>query len=347
MTDIQICNLALARLGDSRITALTDATAQAQYCSLFYTQTVEELQAEYDWQFCRKQIDLGNSTTAPFSGYNVEYSLPSDFLRVLRFGGVDASENFGVWEIVANKITTNISSQNQIVAVLDYIAAVTDPAKFPALFVELLTIKLAGLLAMPLTGSKDLFGQMAEIFGATMQKPGLRVLLINTQAPKTTTSAANSVTEICRQAILRVGPLEAFKPYGEPMLLAQSLYEQTRDELLADFEWAFTRAQISINKDGQNPTSGYAHKYAIPLGTGKIIRINNIDEAENSGQWEIVGNYIHTNLGQSGMGPFPATYPIVIDYTTKITDVTKFPPIFVQILTTTLALKLCGIIESK
>jgi hypothetical protein len=342
MTDIQICNLALARLGDSRITALTDATAQAQYCSLFYTQTVEELQAEFDWQFCRKQVNL-TSGTAPISGYSLQYTLPTDFLRALRFGNVDSNENFGVWEIISDKIHTNLSSP----VALDYIAAVTDPAKFPALFVELLTIKLAGLLAMPLTGSKDLFGQMAEIFGATMQKPGLRSLLINTQAPKTTTSAANSVTEICRQAILRVGPLEAFKPYGEPMLLAQSLYEQTRDELLADFEWAFTRAQISLNKDGQSPTSGYAHRYAIPAGTGKIIRINNIDDSENSGQWEIVGNYIHTNLGQSGMGPFPATYPIIIDYTTKITDVTKFPPIFVQILTLTLALKLCGIIESK
>jgi hypothetical protein len=342
MTDIQICNLALARLGDSRITALTDATAQAQYCSLFYTQTVEELQAEFDWQFCRKQVNL-TSGTAPISGYSVQYTLPTDFLRSLRFGNVDSNENFGVWEIIADKIHTNLSAP----VALDYIASVTDSTKFPALFVELLTIKLAGLLAMPLTGSKDLFGQMAELFGATMQKPGLRVLLINTQAPKTTTSAANTLTEICRQAILRVGPLEAFKPYGEPMLLAQSLYEQTRDELLADFEWAFTRAQISLNKDGQSPTSGYAHRYAIPAGTGKIIRINNIDDSENSGQWEIVGNYIHTNLGQSGMGPFPATYPIVIDYTTKITDVTKFPPIFVQILTTTLALKLCGIIESK
>lgn len=331
MTDIQICNLALARLGDARITALTDSTAQAQYCSLFYTQTVEELQAEFDWQFCRKQVSL-TSGTAPISGYSVQYTLPTDFLRVLRFGNVDSNENFGVWEIIAEKIHTNLSAP----VALDYIAAVTDPANFPALFVELLTIKLAGLLAMPLTGSKDLFGQMAELFGATMQKPGLRSLLINTQAPKTTTSAANSVTEICRQAILRVGPLEAFKPYGEPMLLAQSLYEQTRDELLADFEWAFTRSQVSVNSSG-SPISGYLYKYAVPAGTGQILRINNIDDAENTGKWEVIGGFVHTDLPS----------PIIMDITTKITDVTKFPPIFVQILTLTLALKLCSIIESK
>jgi len=333
MTDIQICNLALARLGDARITSLSDATAQAQYCSLFYDQTVAELQSDFDWQFCRKQVAL-SSGTVPSTGFSFQYTLPTDFLRALRLGTVAESENFGVWEIVGDKIHTNLSNP-----ALDYIADITDETKFPALFVELLTIKLAGLLAMPLTGSKDLFGQMAELFGATVQKPAFRGLVINTQAPRTTTSAANTVTEICRQAILRVGPLESFKPYGEPMLLAQSLYEQTRDELLADFEWSFARSQISVAKDAANPVagSGYLYRYPIPTGTGQIMRVNNLDESENAGKWEVVGSFIHTDF----------TTPIILDITTKVTDVTKYPPIFTQLLTTTLALKLCGIIESK
>jgi hypothetical protein len=330
MTDIQICNLALARLGDSRITALTDATAQAQYCSLFYTQTVEELQAEFDWQFCRKQVNL-TSGTAPISGYSLQYTLPTDFLRALRFGNVDSNENFGVWEIIAERIHTNLSSP----VALDYIASVTDSTKFPALFVELLTIKLAGLLAMPLTGSKDLFGQMAEIFGATMQKPGLRVLLINTQAPKTTTSAANTVTEICRQAILRVGPLETFKPYGEPMVIAQSLYEQTRNELLADFDWQFARVQSSLTADAAPPAFGYSARYAIPSGTLKVLRVNGVDEDENFGNWEIVGGFLHTN--------FPT--PVKVETTAIVTDAAKFPPVFTNMLTVTLAMKLSQLLE--
>lgn len=332
MTDIQICNLALARLGDARITALTDATAQAQYCSLFYAQTVEELQSDYDWQFCRKQVSL-TSGTAPLSGYSVQYTLPTDYLRALRFGNVDSNENFGVWEIVGDKIHTNFASP----VALDYIANVTTTTSFPALFIELLSIKLAANIAMPLTGSKELFQQLAEVFGATLQKPAFRSLVINTQAPKSTTSSANSVTEICRQAILRVGPLEAFKPFGEPMLIAQSLYEQTRDELLADFEWSFARSQVSVAKDAVNPVtgSGYLYRYPIPSGTGQIMRINNLDQRENNAKWEVVGSFIHTDF----------TTPIILDITTKVTDVAKFPPIFVQMLTLTLALKLCGIIE--
>jgi hypothetical protein len=157
MTDIQICNLALARLGDSRITALTDATAQAQFCSLFYTQTVEELQTEFDWQFCRKLASLTADATSPAFGYTRRFAVPSDFLRLIRLNGIDEDENFSKWEIVDGFIHTDLAAPAQI----EYIAHVTDAAKFPAVFVEILSAKLATNLAMPLTGSKDLFTQMA------------------------------------------------------------------------------------------------------------------------------------------------------------------------------------------
>ena len=166
MTDVQICNLALARLGDARITSLSDSTAQATYCSLFYAQTVEELQADFDWSFCRKQQNL-TSGTSPLTGYSVKYTLPSDFIRALRVGGIDASENFGTWEIIGPDLHTNISGAVS----LDYIASITTTTLFPAIFVEALSMKLAAVLAMPLTGSKELFGQIAELFTATIQKP--------------------------------------------------------------------------------------------------------------------------------------------------------------------------------
>ena len=65
------------------------------------------------------------------------------------------------------------------------------------------------------------------------------------------------------------------------------------------------------------------------------MRINNLDQRENNAKWEVVGSFIHTDF----------TTPIILDITTKVTDVAKFPPIFVQMLTLTLALKLCGIVE--
>jgi len=331
MTDVQICNLALARLGDSRITTLADATAQAQYCTLFYTQTVAELQAEFDWQFCRKQVNLTSATT-PLGGYTYQYALPSDYIRSLRVENIDESENFGQWEILGSYLQTNFVSP----VTLDYIANITDETKYPAIFTELLAVKLAGVLAMPLTGSKDLFKQTVELYMAMLGKPAFANATEKTQAARITAGTLTA-TEICRQAILRVGSANLFEPFGEPMALAQSFYEVTRDELLADFQWSFTRAQLPITKDGSPPAtgSGYLYRYAIPAGTGRIIRVNNIDDSENSAKWEVVGSFIHTDLPT----------PITLDYTSKITDPAKFPPIFTHILTVTLAIKLNSIVQ--
>ena len=329
MTDIQICNLALARLGDSRITALSDASAQAQYCSLFYVQTLEELQAEFDWQFCRKQVSL-TSGTAALTGYSTKYALPADFIRAIRIEDIDATENFGTWEIVGTSLHTNLTGTPS----LDYIALVTTTTSFPAIFVEALSMKLAAVLAMPLTGSKELFTQCVQLYSATIQKPAFDNAT-EAYAPARTTAAPVSVAEICRRAILRVGSADLFKPHGEPMVIAQSLYESVRDSLLADFQWSFARAQVSIAKDAANPTTGYSFRYAIPAACKQIIRVNNIDDSENNAQWEVVGGFIHTNFAT----------PIILDHTATVTDVAKFPPIFVEILTASLALKLASIVE--
>ena len=329
MTDIDICNLALARLGDASITALNGTTAQSKYCSLFYAQTVEELQAEFDWQFCRKQVAL-TSGTAPLTGYSTKYTLPDDFIRAIRIEDIDATENFGTWEIVGTSLHTNLTGTPS----LDYIALVTTTTLFPAIFIEALSMKLAAVLAMPLTGSKELFTQCVQLYSATIQKPAF-ANATEAYAPARTSAAPVSVSEICRRAILRVGSADLFKPHGEPMVIAQSLYESVRDSLLSDFQWSFARAQVSIVKDAANPTTGYSFRYAIPAASKQIIRVNNIDDSENNAQWEVVGGFIHTNFAT----------PIILDHTTTVTDVAKFPPIFVEILTASLAFKLASIVE--
>ena len=324
MTDIQICNLALARLGDSRITALADATAQAQYCSLFYAQTVEELQADFDWSFCRKQVNL-TSGTAPITGYSIQYALPAGFIRAIRLGNIDASENFGSWEIVGTNLHTNIASP----VALDYIALVTTTTSFPAIFVEALSMKLAAVLAMPLTGSKDLFGQIAELFAATIQKPAF---LKATEAVgrQRSTNTITTQADIVRLAILKTGTADGYKPSGQPAILGNSFYDQSLEELLSEFDWSFARTSASIAADAANPVTGYAKRYALPAGALTVLRVNEIDASENFSVWEVVGGFIHTE----------AASPILAEFTTTITDVAKFPAIFIDLLVNKIAMRL-------
>ena len=324
MTDIQICNLALARLGDSRITALTDATAQAQYCSLFYAQTLEELQAEFDWQFCRKQVNL-TSGTAPLTGYSTQYALPADFIRAIRLGSIDASENFGSWEIVGTNLHTNIASP----VALDYIALITTPASFPAIFVEALSMKLAAVLAMPLTGSKELFTQSVDIYAATIQKPAF-LYATERSGRQRTSNAISTQADIVRLAILKTGTADGYKPGGHAAILGNSFYDQSLEELLSEFEWSFARTSASLTADVANPVTGYTFRYALPAGALTVLRVNEIDASENFAVWEVVGGFIHTD----------AAAPILAEFTTTITEVEKFPAIFIDLLVNKVAMRL-------
>jgi hypothetical protein len=375
MTDIQICNLALARLGDSRITALTDATAQAQYCSLFYAQTLEELQTEFDWQFCRKLASLTADATAPAFGYARRFAVPSDFLRLIRLNGIDEDENFSKWEIVDGFIHTDLTAPAQI----EYIASVTDAAKFPAVFVEILSAKLATNLAMPLTGSKELFSQMAEVFSANMQRPVVKSLILATAKDRPSTTLTED--ELCRQAILRVGTAEQFGPSSQAMLLAKSLYPQVRDALLLAGSWTWAMKATTVIETLPRPEYKWAYRYTIPADCLRVFRVNDYDYSTGDSSWEVSGNFVLTNADSgspawvvdrvyevgNAVSNNGAVYrcvvagstkqpgvtsgwttdwdvwlgtAITLEYVRKVTEVTLFDSLFIDLLTASLAAKL-------
>ena len=375
MTDIQICNLALARLGDSRITALTDATAQAQYCSLFYTQTLEELQTEFDWQFCRKLASLTAHATPPAFGYALRFAVPSDFLRLIRLNGIDEDENFSKWEIVDGFIHTDLAAPAQI----EYIAHVTDSTKFPAVFVEILTAKLAANLALPLTGSKDLFVQMSEIFSTNIQRPSVKALILATANDRPSSTLTED--ELCRQAILRVGTAEQFGPSSQAMLLAKSLYPQVRDSLLLTGSWTWAMKSTTVIETLPRPEYKWAYRYAIPSDCLRVFRVNDYDYSTGDSAWEVSGNFVLTNADSgSPAWVIDRSYEvgnavsnngvvyrcvvaastkqpgvtsgwqsdwdiwlgsaIALEYVRKVTDVTLFDSLFIDLLTASLAAKL-------
>lgn len=375
MTDVQICNLALARLGDARITTLADATAQAQYCTLFYSQTLEELQTEFDWQFCRKLASLTADSTAPAFGYARRFAAPSDFLRLIRLNGIDEDENFSKWEIVDGFIHTDLAAPAQI----EYIAKVTESAKFPAVFVEILSAKLATNLAMPLTGSKDLFSQMAEVFSANMQRPIVKALILATAKDRPSTALTED--ELCRQAILRVGTAEQFGPSSQAMLLAKSLYPQVRDALLLAGSWTWAMKSGTVIETLPRPEYKWSYRYAIPSDCLRVFRVNDYDYSTGDSSWEVAGNFVLSNADSgtpawvvdrvydvgnavsnngvvyrcvvAGSTKQPGVTTgwttdwdvwlgkaITLEYVKKVTDVLAFDSLFIDLLTANLAAKL-------
>lgn len=330
-TKAEICKQAVMRLGTTDSLSQTGGQP-ALFAHSFYEQALEELLSELPWAFAKKQVSITANATNPTQGYAKRYALPSDFVALLRVNQIDTTENFGQWEIVGGFIHTDLGAP----IVIDYTSLVTTVAEFPAPFVEALIARIAAKIALPLTGKADIVSALAQVAAETINRPTIKVLIEKSAKPRAG-SAANTVSEICRQAILRVGSADVFKPYGEPMSIATSLFDQTRNELLADFDWQFARTQLTIAADPTAPTFGYAKRYLLPTTTLKVLRVNGVDEDENFGQWEIVGSYLHTNY----------TPTVNVELTSIVSDASKFPPVFVNMLTVTLAMKLSQLMESQ
>ena len=148
VSEVAICNLALQKLGASRISSLSDATENARECNAAYELLRDRELRANRWKFAIKRTTLAPSSTTPDFTYTYAFQLPSDCLRVLFPArlGLD-------WKIENHEghpaILTNDGNSLEV----RYIARVTDPTKFDALFVDALACKLAWQLCEALTQS--------------------------------------------------------------------------------------------------------------------------------------------------------------------------------------------------
>lgn len=160
---VEICNLALQRIGAGIITALADVTAEGKACTRYYVRTLKHVLSLYDWPFATKLASLGAETnTDPVSGWEYVYTVPSDLLRPIRLEfenfdpDTDAVEAF---DIRGAKLLTDLED-----AELLYVYYVSDTTLFPIPFEEALINKLAMELAMPLTGDPQVAERAERMF---------------------------------------------------------------------------------------------------------------------------------------------------------------------------------------
>ncbi|UZP67381.1 hypothetical protein N1030_17565 [Desulfovibrio mangrovi] len=143
---ISICNKGLRYLGGEEILSLEQESRGARLCSQYYSEVRDELLEEHHWNFAARYIALASLPAAPLFGFARAYQLPADCLRVRRLRG---NADF---EVVENRVLYSDAYPAEAVVTV----RVTDPARFPALFVEVLARKLAAELAVPLMNSSRL-----------------------------------------------------------------------------------------------------------------------------------------------------------------------------------------------
>ena len=158
MSSIDICNLALAHIGDeSNVTSIAppDGSVQAAHCSRFYPIALSQILERHAWSFATTRISLALTGTAP-SEWDYQYAYPTNCVKVLKilpYEGTsdDITEEFQVESLADG---TRVIMTNTELATCRYILNVTDTSKFTPAFTVAFSWLLASYLAGPIT--KDL-----------------------------------------------------------------------------------------------------------------------------------------------------------------------------------------------
>lgn len=158
-SNVAIANLALTKLGDLRITDLDEDTKPAREVKAVFTMLRDKLLRRYTWRFSVKRAQLAASATAPEFGYEYQYPLPTDCLRVIQVGEFYPPPNLAdlntgndaEWQIEGRSILHHQSGPLKI----RYVRRVTDPVQFDACFDEAFACLIAHNTAEALTQSNS------------------------------------------------------------------------------------------------------------------------------------------------------------------------------------------------
>lgn len=152
-TEVDIANLALARLGDvASVASISppEGSAQAEHCARFYPIARDSMLELHDWKFATRRVALAQLTAESWN-WNYAYALPNNVLRVLSIlPPASSPDDQGVDYDMENQTNgTPMILTNLDEATMRYTVRVTDTTKFPPLFADALAWLLASHLAGP------------------------------------------------------------------------------------------------------------------------------------------------------------------------------------------------------
>lgn len=162
-SQVAICNLALTTLGADRITALSDNSENARRLTAIYDYCVEDVLRAHPWNFAITRQQLALLTSTPTFGYELEYQLPGNCLRVIEVN--DGTNLITDFKIEGRKLLTDEDT-----VYVKYIGNVSDPNQFTSQFIFVLASRLAAEIAYAVTNNKATAEQMLELYQQRLQQ---------------------------------------------------------------------------------------------------------------------------------------------------------------------------------
>lgn len=161
-SEVDICNMALADLGDrATVSGISpqDGSVQAMHCARFYPMARDALLAmPVAWTFATKRVALQAVEISDMpDGWAFAYTLPNGCIRPQRVLAAGSTKDSDGEDFVteATGAGSKVIYTNVEDAILVYTAAVTDPTKFGPLFTTALAKYLSAKLAGPILKGKE------------------------------------------------------------------------------------------------------------------------------------------------------------------------------------------------
>jgi len=156
-SEVQVCNLALTKIGEEQIISLTENSKAARLCNLHYAPTRDAVIRSHIWNFAIKRVELALSTVTPSYDFAYQFAIPTDSLRILETNLTSTAEF---------KIENGFLLADSDSVKVRYLSQVTDPTLFDSLFTEALASRLAAELAIPLADSINMSKLMIDLYAS-------------------------------------------------------------------------------------------------------------------------------------------------------------------------------------
>lgn len=177
-SEVEICNMALAVIHGKSINSLSEASREAQQCTLFYTTCRDQVLTEVDWGFNTKLAPLAELSSVTIFDWAYVWAYPTDCLSVNRLvrnvqsvesqsGQSAVAQRFNdtrfrtprdlppVEYNVMNEDGTKVIVTKEACMRVNYRKRITDPNLMTVNSRMAISQLLASYIAVPLVGVKD------------------------------------------------------------------------------------------------------------------------------------------------------------------------------------------------
>lgn len=145
-SEVALANRALQKIGGTRIESLSQDHPNARSVNAAFDLVRDAELRKHDWAFAIKRASIAADVSGPTWGDWNRYSLPNDFIRLLRDDETGQQVDFkpeGLYILSANSSPLEIR----------YVARIEDPNYFDAIFIEAFVAKLGAEICQEVTGS--------------------------------------------------------------------------------------------------------------------------------------------------------------------------------------------------